>query len=255
MSPVRRREGILGRRKLGRLLAGVMVIPVVLALGAAGVLSWKLYHSVYVQPSKYAPPPAPTFRAARRVYPFSVIPGGVYEPQELVTSLEKDPSLREHYKGVNVDNLVAVRTSTAIQAEVSYRKDGCIRWTSKTVTIPAGELVLTDGNNVIRGRCGNRIRLPAETTHSGVATTETEERAFDLPLPPLVPPSPPYQPVMPPGVHPPDVFPSPPQDTNTPEPSALLLFASGMLFLFFGQYFASCVDAMTKTSATGRSVK
>jgi hypothetical protein len=230
MSPVRKREGWLGHRKLGRLLAGAMVVPVVLALVAGGFLAWNLYHSVYAQPARYAPPPAQNFRAARKVFPFSVIPGGVYEPRELVASMEKDPALREHYKDVKLDNLVAVRTSSPIKAEVSYRKNGCILWSSKAVTIPAGELVLTDGKNMIRGRCGNRMRIPKETARSGVATTETEEVAFDVPLPPLEPPAPPYQPVVPPGVHPPDVVPTP-QETTTPEPGTLLLFASGMLFL------------------------
>ena len=132
MSPVRKKEGWLGHRKLGTVLAGAMVVPVVLALVAGGFLAWNLYHSVYVQPAKYAPAPAQNFRAARRIYPFSVIPGGVYEPKELVTSMEKDPALREHYKDVKLDNLVAVRTSSAIKAEVSYRKN-CLLYTSRCV--------------------------------------------------------------------------------------------------------------------------
>ncbi len=167
-----------------------------------------------------------------------MIPGGVYEPKELSASLEKDPALREHYKGVNVDSLIAVRTQSAMLAKVSYRKDGHISWTSKAIAIPAGEMVLTDGKQMIRSRCGNRIQMQTEATHREKSQINTEEAsivaALETPLPSIVPPLPPYQPVIPPGVKPADTGgPSDPV-ANTPEPAPMMMFASGLLLLVAG---------------------
>ncbi|MDR3764887.1 MAG: hypothetical protein P4M01_12415 [Acidobacteriota bacterium] len=234
MSPVRKRREWFGQRQLRKLLLGITLVPILLILGTAGIFVWDIYHSVYLQPIKYAPPPPPTFRAARMQFPFSLIPGGVYEPKELTASMEKDTLLREHYKDVKLESLVAVRTSSPMLAYVSFRKDGAIHWTQHLVHIPAGELVLTDGKNMIRARCGNRIRLNSGKVHSGNVVLTAEEITLDVPLPPIVPPAPPYQPVVPPGVHPPDGDTQPAPEAYTPEPATLLLFASALLLLVMG---------------------
>lgn len=240
MSPVRKKEGWLGRKGVRKLLFGITLVPLLLIVATAGIFTWDLYHSVYLQPAKYAPPPPPTFRAGRLVYPFSVIPGGVYEPKELAVSMAKDPSLREHYKDIKVENLVAVRTASPMLAQVSFRKAGAIHWTHGAVNIPAGELVLTDGSHMVRARCGNRIKLDGSNVHSGNTALTSEEMALEVPLPPIVPPAPQYQPVVPPGVHPPDVGPQPSPQAYTPEPPAYVLFGSALMMLGTWAYFFNC---------------
>jgi len=187
-----------------------VVLSILAVCAGLSLLAWKGYHSVYMQPMVYAPPPPPIFPAARKVYPFSIIPGGVYSADELARSILLDPSLAEHYRDIRMKDLIAVRTQASMRAYVSFRRDGQIFWTSKKLTIASGEIVLTDGEHMIRGRCGNRIQ---EKRPKGaiVASTLTEtpsvlerdiwrERGAEIPV--------------------------------VPEPRTLILFASGFLLLF-----------------------
>jgi hypothetical protein len=189
---------------------------------------------MYIQPRVYGVPPAPTFRAARKVYPFSIIPGGVYDPKELETSIQLDPLVAEHYRDIRMENLVAVRTQEPMQAYVSFRQDGHIWWTSKELTIPRGELILTDGQHMIRSRCGNRIqqKQPTSFVHSDSMTEQTRDLLMDAPMPSLAKLPPHLQPVLPPGVVVADLS----KDSNSqpspvPEPGVLILFGSGVLLI------------------------
>jgi hypothetical protein len=77
-------------------------------------------------------------------------------------------------------------------AYVSYRKDAKVSWTTHPVTIPANELVLTDGNHLVRARCGNRIEikkpqpLPASVVPPDVPPPDI---AMETGLPALIPPT------------------------------------------------------------------
>jgi hypothetical protein len=198
-------------------------------------LSDLAFNSVYLRPEKNAPPPPPVFRASRKIYPFSVIPGGAFDAKELAKSIQGDPLAREHYQDIKPDELIAVRTAEPIQAFVSFRRDRKICWTQKPITIPKGELILTDGKHMIRGRCGNRIqqRPPETAVHSEQINEDMLETALDAPLPsigslPLY-----YQPVLP--VEPPRIE---YKDSGlvgepVPEPGTLLLFGGGYLLLAF----------------------
>lgn len=235
MSPVRRRSGYFNRKKLRRILSGIVMLPVVVVAACICLLGWNGYHSVYIQPKVYAPPPPQYFRAARKIYPFSIIPGGVYEPKELAQNLQLDPSLREHYGDVRMENLIAVRTQEPMQGYVSYRNDGKISWTSKRLTIPRGELILTDGQHMIRSRCGNRIQQknPGGVVSSSAITEQMQDLILDAPLPSIAKLPPPLQPVLSPGVLAGDIWKMPAAEvTTTPEPGTLMLFASGLLLIF-----------------------
>lgn len=105
MSPVRRRSRFISRKKARMLLSGVVVLTVVAVCAGMSLLAWEGYHSVYMQPLVYAPPPPPIFRASRKIYPFSIIPGGVYEAKELAQNIELDPSLAEHYRDIRMETL------------------------------------------------------------------------------------------------------------------------------------------------------
>jgi hypothetical protein len=93
----------------------------------------------------------------RPVYPYSVIPGGVVSAKELVNALQRDPVAAAHYSDFHAQSAHVVRLSNARQLYVSYRVGNLVYWTSKKVTLAAGETVLTDGAHMARTRCGNRI--------------------------------------------------------------------------------------------------
>jgi hypothetical protein len=101
--------------------------------------------------------PIPLCRAARDIYPFSIVPGGVYDSRELADSVIRDPVAREHYQDLLPERFWPTQTSEPMLAYVSYRKAGAVNWTNHPVLIPAGEVVLTDGTHLLRARCGNRI--------------------------------------------------------------------------------------------------
>jgi hypothetical protein len=143
-----------------------------------------------------APPGAPpseatrTPRLSRGFFPYSVVYGGVHSPAELVEAAETDPVVREHYKDIRRDRVHLARLTNAKQAYVSYRTTDGVYWTRKPVTLRAGEEFLTDGENVVRARCGNRVsevaRLPVmqEPLRTGKQTpVEPDTASFDAPLP------------------------------------------------------------------------
>jgi hypothetical protein len=109
-------------------------------------------------------------------YRHSVVPGGVYTPDELRNVLVQDAIAANHYQGIDSS---AVRVETVKQerfAYVSYRKDDQIYWTRNKVRLSEGETILTDGAQEIRARCGNCI---SETPQLPVAEVEPASVEFD----------------------------------------------------------------------------
>ncbi|QJE02410.1 PEP-CTERM sorting domain-containing protein [Massilia forsythiae] len=113
-----------------------------------------------------APAAAADKPAPRRVYRFSIVPGGLASRDELLQAIAHDPVVAAHYAGFDADKARAVTVDKARAVYVSYRKGDQVYWTAKKLTLAPGETVLTDGVNEIRGRCGNRIsdvpRFPVE---------------------------------------------------------------------------------------------
>lgn len=153
----------------------------------------------------------------RTVYPYSVVPGGVLDSHE-VDSAQIDPVIAKHYAGIKVEHLTAVKLKETEYRYVSFRKDGKIYWTGRPIAIKAGEYVLTDGESVLRGRCGNRVsEVPMQPTLP--PTLEPPPSVLDTPepvptptkgIPPEIarnaePPLP-----IPSRTQPPDVVPQPP---------------------------------------------
>jgi hypothetical protein len=107
----------------------------------------------------------------RRIYPYSIVPGGVHGAAELGAIVKADKIVAQHYAGLRLD-AVKVLTVTAPRAVyVSYRKGDQVYWTAKKLTLKAGETLLTDGTIELRARCGNMIsdtpRLPVEAAGPG----------------------------------------------------------------------------------------
>ena len=115
----------------------------------------------------------------RKVFPFSVVPGGTVTRDEVKSKVAGDPVVREHYKGIQLDLLRPFRLTKPAQGYVSYRIGNRIFWTAQRLYLRPGELLLSDGLHLIRGRCGNRISLVA----SGPVQTvgEPTEAVLDLP--------------------------------------------------------------------------
>jgi hypothetical protein len=96
---------------------------------------------------------------ARPIYRYSVVPGGVRSPEELIEAMARDSTVAEHYASIDKAKLAIGRLNEPLQAHVSYRIGDRVYWTKKKLTIQAGEQVLTDGKTIVRSRCGNNISV------------------------------------------------------------------------------------------------
>jgi len=147
---------------------------------------WMLFHAEEL----LLRPPLLNFRAAREIYPYSVVPGGVFDGKEVADTITHDPVARAHYAGIHAERLWAERANEPMLAYVSYRKDDSVHWTAQPVRIAKGEIILTDGTNRIRGRCGNRIEVKKPTplpASVSVPEAPPPDIVFETPLPPLIP--------------------------------------------------------------------
>lgn len=110
----------------------------------------------------------------RPVFPYSVVSGGVATPAEMAAAVQQDSVVREHYAGLKP----AAFRSQVLQEDrkgyVSYRIRDKVYWSRRLMTIKKGELVLTDGESMLRGRCGNRISPVAMSPVAPEAVEPTE---------------------------------------------------------------------------------
>ncbi len=113
----------------------------------------------------------------RPVYKYSVVSGGVQSAAELAEAAQRDPVVRDHYQDIRLNSVKALRLDKDMLAYVSYRVNDKILWTQKKVRVSTGELVLTDGKNLVRGRCGNRISVSKVAVSPGPVPPDPE---FDL---------------------------------------------------------------------------
>ena len=127
--------------------------------------------------------PIDTHEAVRSIYPLSVIYGGAYSAEELNRARRLDPVVRVHYADFG-KTAVAQQTPKDLLMYVSYRKADRVYWTKTKRRIPAGELVLSDGKNLARARCGNRLSFtPQQPT---APEKEPSEEAFNTPETPKI---------------------------------------------------------------------
>jgi hypothetical protein len=194
--------------------------------------------------------PLPVREYERVVYPYSVIPGGVRNRGELAANMSSDRVVAEHFADFSVGQARMVNLEVTRNVYVSYRIRDKVFWTSKTLKIPKGETLITDGRSFARSRCGNRISVEPQAP---VSEEEPEPESFDIPvlaraepgelatLPPSglelreVTPVVPYFPVPPPKILPyyyrPLFVVSPPPEILVPEPSGWSLLLTGLILL------------------------
>lgn len=105
-------------------------------------------------------------KKTRRVYPYSIVPGGVIDRRELAHAIVMDKVVAAHYAAFEAAKATVETVSKPRAVYVSYRKGDKVFWTSKKLQLAEGETLLSDGRNEIRTRCGNRIsdvpQLPVE---------------------------------------------------------------------------------------------
>jgi hypothetical protein len=115
----------------------------------------------------------------RIVYPYSVISGGVRSREELAANITSDPVIAKHYAGFAVQRARIVRSEEAQFAHVSYRIRNNVYWTAKTIKIPKGETLITDGQSSARARCGNKVSvLPQDP----ISQEEPPIETFEIPI-------------------------------------------------------------------------
>jgi hypothetical protein len=121
--------------------------------------------------------------APRKVYRYSVVPGGVYSTEELAAARRTDPVVNAHYAGFG-DGATVRRLSADMLVYVSYRKANRVYWTTKKHRVCKGESIITDGKNMARTRCGNRLSVSPQQPTLGAH--EPGPKAFDTTEEPLL---------------------------------------------------------------------
>lgn len=117
-------------------------------------------------------------RALRPNYPYSVIPGGAYSPAELRFANGKDPIVQKHYSDFDLRAAHLVTLRTDRHQYVSFRMKNQIFWTRNRLRIPAGEVLLTDGLNYARTRCGNRL---SNALQAAITPLQPPDQLLSLP--------------------------------------------------------------------------
>jgi hypothetical protein len=130
-------------------------------------------------------------KKTRRVYPYSIVPGGVTDRQELARVVDMDKVVATHYAAFEAAKATVTTVDKPRAVYVSYRKGDKVYWTAKKLQLAKGETLLSDGQNEIRTRCGNRIsdepQLPVEAKgpseeelDSSVEVAEEDEGEGDV---------------------------------------------------------------------------
>jgi len=179
----RSREGLrLRKRALVVALLGVAACAGVLLQGRAPSLQSGSQEGVFAAAADASVRPADAATAMtaavpagpRRIYPYSIVAGGVAGRAELAHVIQTDKVVAAHYASFEVAKAHPVAVAKPRAVHVSYRKGDQVYWTAKKVMLAEGETLLSDGKNEIRGRCGNRISEVAMQPVEAAAPSEDE---------------------------------------------------------------------------------
>ena len=133
----------------------------------------------------------PFLPIVRKVYEYSLIPGGVDDAGAFGRFRMSDAVLREHFRDVD-GRLVLTKLPQNRWMYASYRVSDKIYWTKNRVLIHAGENLLTDGKTLGRARCGNRLsetpETPVKTFQPPSVTTDRFTPEIAILMPPALTP-------------------------------------------------------------------
>lgn len=158
----------------GLVLLGLLLKPDA-GLVARSALSDKVLPVLPV-PGAAVPAQAPAMVVPRRVYPYSIIPGGVSGRDELARVIKTDKVVAAHYASFAVEKAVTLTVSKPRAVYVSYRKGDTVYWTARKLMLVEGEMLLSDGRSEMRARCANRI---SDVPQLPVAPNEPTAEEFD----------------------------------------------------------------------------
>jgi len=113
------------------------------------------------------------------VYPYSVVPGGVKTVQKLRDAMASDRAVARHYAQFDYNRAHLVQLTEPREVYVSYRIRDTVFWTRKKIHLQPGEMLLTDGNITARAKCGNQV---SDTAKPEVSNEEPEEDVLDQPV-------------------------------------------------------------------------
>jgi PEP-CTERM motif len=117
-------------------------------------------------------------KSSLRVYPYSVVDGGVHSVQELRSAISWDPVVAKHYSNFKLDRARVIEAKAERHFHVSYRIGDEIFWTKKRLKVARGERLITDGAHFTRTRCANVLsEVPKWKTSPDEPTAEV----FDTP--------------------------------------------------------------------------
>ena len=135
-----------------------------------------------------SPQPRPVFK---RVYEYSLIPGGVEDAATFRMLRASDKVLLQHFRNIG-DQLVSTTLKHDKWMYTSYRVGNSIYWTKNRVLVPAGEPLLTDGKAQVRSRCGNRLsdspHRPVQAFQPPAVTTNRFAVEVAMAMPPMLTP-------------------------------------------------------------------
>ena len=155
------------------------------SLAAATALRFAAHHrEKNLKLSRVAPTPQPPGPAQlpRKIYPYSVIPGGAYSGEELAVARRVDRVVAAHYSDFETGAAAVRSLPRDMYLYVSYRKADRVYWTANKRRIPKGETVLSDGKHLARTRCGNRLsETPQLPIAAGPQPTETALNGPEMP--------------------------------------------------------------------------
>lgn len=116
------------------------------------------------------------------VFPYSVVPGGTRTPEQVRRAVASDAVVAGHYQAVRLGELKPKLLEQPMRGYVSYRRGDSVFWTSQPLILRTGEVILSDGESIIRGRCGN---LVSDTPRSPVEPPRQQpsQAELDLPVP------------------------------------------------------------------------
>lgn len=271
---MKRRCSSLRNQRLGRWLILGSAFALLLLWGA---LYWpSQVQTPTVTAATNAPLPdippglSPLLRSAlaqpRRVYPYSVIPGGVSSPEGLRYYNSHDHVAAAHYADFNLAKARVAQLKAERWGYVSYRVGDEVFWTRRKLRLTKGEQLITDGVHYARTRCGNRIsavpRKPTWPFEPPTAAFEPPVVEYASKPPSLIPLNPvpslspnPVPPVLVPNGEPPFIIPppiilppggggplpppivvprggNPPPVTPVPEPNTLQMLAPGLAGIY-----------------------
>ena len=120
----------------------------------------------------------------RPIFPYSVVPGGVRDARELQNAADADSVVARHYSDFRISQAKTIQLNRPVAMYVSYRRNNQVYWTKNRMVIPAGETLISDGENLARVRCANRLSPVAAKPVAASEPTmeELSEPAFVPPL-------------------------------------------------------------------------